>query len=198
MKTGEKIALLRKRKELTQEQMAEILGVSRQSVSRWEMNMAFPEVEKLFRLSRLLECSIDFLLNESEEEVSMKPIPSVSEAYLFLRDCGYFFLATDVKGKPKQRPMGMIYCDGKTLYIGTDRRKTLYSEVMENHCVSIASYNLHTRRWIRITGEAYEETAIDIYRAMQDTYPVLKQKYNAGDEFYFAVLGMIISSIEID
>ena len=68
MNTGEKIALLRKRKELTQEQLAEILGVSRQSVSRWEMNMAFPEVEKCIRLSRLLECSIDFLLNENDEE----------------------------------------------------------------------------------------------------------------------------------
>ena len=56
MNTGEKIALLRKRKELTQEQLAEILGVSRQSVSRWEMNMAFPEMEKssICALGRIL------------------------------------------------------------------------------------------------------------------------------------------------
>lgn len=199
MKTGEKIALLRKRKELTQEQMAEILGVSRQSVSRWEMDMAFPETEKLIRLSRILECSIDFLLNEKEEdEICMKPIPSVGEAYRFVRDCGYFFLATAVRGKPAQRPMGMIYCDGKTLYIGTDRRKTLFAEVMENPSVSIASYNLHTRRWIRVTGEAYEETSIVVYRAMQDSFPMLKQKYSSGDDIFLAILRVNISSIEME
>ena len=63
MTTGEKLAVLRKKKNLTQEQLAEILGVSRQSVSRWEMDVAFPETEKLVKLSRLLECSIDYLLN---------------------------------------------------------------------------------------------------------------------------------------
>ncbi|MGN0425773.1 MAG: pyridoxamine 5'-phosphate oxidase family protein [Acetatifactor sp.] len=199
MKTGEKIALLRKRKELTQEQMAELLGVSRQSVSRWEMNIAFPEVEKLVRLSRLLECSIDFLLNENdEEEVFIRPIPSVKEAYLFLRECGYFFLATAQDGKPTQRPMGMVYCDEKALYIGTDRRKKLFSEVMENPYVSIASYNIHTRRWIRITGEAYEETSIEVYNAMQDTFPMLKQKYSSEDDVFFATLRVNISSIEMD
>ena len=199
MKTGEKIALLRKRKELTQEQMAEILGVSRQSVSRWEMNMAFPEVDKLIRLSRLLECSVDFLLNENEEEeVCMETFPSVMEAYQFIRECGYFFLATDAKGKPSQRPMGMLYCDGNTLYIGTDRRKTLYAEVMENHNVSMVSYNLHNRRWIRVTGEAYEESSIEIYHAMLDAFPMLKQKYNSQNDIYFAILKVNVSSIEVE
>ena len=60
MTTGEKLAALRKKKDLTQEQLSEILKVSRQSVSRWEMDAAFPETEKLIKLSKLLECSIDF------------------------------------------------------------------------------------------------------------------------------------------
>ena len=64
MTTGEKLAALRKRKGITQERLSEILGVSRQSVSRWEMDAAFPETEKLIKLSKLLECSFDFLLNE--------------------------------------------------------------------------------------------------------------------------------------
>ena len=63
MTMGEKLATLRKRKGITQECLSEILNVSRQSVSRWELNAAFPETEKLIKLSRLLECSIDFLLN---------------------------------------------------------------------------------------------------------------------------------------
>lgn len=63
MTTGEKIAALRKEKGITQEALAERLRVARQSVSRWEMDAAFPETEKLMKLSRILECSIDFLLN---------------------------------------------------------------------------------------------------------------------------------------
>ena len=93
MRTGEKIAFLRKKKGFTQEQMAEILEVSRQSVSCWEIDAAFPETEKLIKLSRLLECSVDYLLNESEREVfDEKPVPSVNVAYQFIRDCGYFSL----------------------------------------------------------------------------------------------------------
>ncbi len=68
MTTGEKLAALRKKKGITQEHLAELLQVSRQSVSRWEMDVAFPETEKLIKLARLLECSIDFLLNDEVEE----------------------------------------------------------------------------------------------------------------------------------
>ena len=45
MTTGEKLAALRKKKDLTQEQLAEILKVSRQSVSRWEMDSYHRENE---------------------------------------------------------------------------------------------------------------------------------------------------------
>lgn len=199
MRTGEKIAFLRKKKGYTQEQMAEILEVSRQSVSRWEIDAAFPETEKLIKLSRLLECSVDYLLNEGEREVfDEKPVPSVNAACQFIRDCGYFFLATASGGRPGQRPMGMIYCDGKALFIGTDRRKNVFSEITDNPHISIASYNLHTRRWIRITGDAFEETAMDITRAMRDSFPMLWQKYSGEDEVYFAVLRVTVSSIEIE
>ena len=199
MRTGEKIAFLRKKKGFTQEQMAEILEVSRQSVSRWEIDAAFPETEKLIKLSRLLECSVDFLLNESEREVfDEKPVLSVNVASQFIRDCGYFFLATASGNKPNQRPMGMIYCDGNSLFIGTDRRKNVFSEIMDNPHISIVSYNLHTRKWIRITGDAFEETAMDIYRAMRDSFPMLVQKYGDEDEVYFAVLRLNISLIEIE
>lgn len=60
MTTGEKLAFLRKKKGITQEQLSEQVGVSRQSVSRWEMDAAFPETDKLIKLSRLFERSIDF------------------------------------------------------------------------------------------------------------------------------------------
>lgn len=92
MTTGEKLAVLRKKKNLTQEQLAEILGVSRQSVSRWEMDVAFPETEKLVKLSRLLECSIDYLLNTDKKgQDKTEEVFSAQECCKFIRECGYFF-----------------------------------------------------------------------------------------------------------
>lgn len=66
MSIGEKIAEARKANNLTQEQLAELMGVTRQSISRWEQNLAYPEVEKILRLSDILNVSCDYLLKESE------------------------------------------------------------------------------------------------------------------------------------
>ena len=64
MKTGEKIAKARKALNLTQELLAERLNVSRQTVSKWELDEAFPEVSKLVKLADLLNVSCDYLLRE--------------------------------------------------------------------------------------------------------------------------------------
>lgn len=64
MTFGEKLSKLRKENNYTQEQLADILGVSRQSVSKWESNMAYPETEKLIFLAKLFRCSTDYLLND--------------------------------------------------------------------------------------------------------------------------------------
>lgn len=63
MTTGEKITKCRKDKGLTQEQLAETLGVTRQAVSRWEGDLAFPETDTLMKMSRLFGVSCDYLLN---------------------------------------------------------------------------------------------------------------------------------------
>ena len=47
MTFSDKLAKLRKQKNLTQEQLADILNVSRQSVSKWESGVSYPETEKL-------------------------------------------------------------------------------------------------------------------------------------------------------
>ena len=53
MTLGEKIAKQRKGLNYTQEQLAEILSVSRQSVSKWESGLAYPETDKLLKMGRL-------------------------------------------------------------------------------------------------------------------------------------------------
>lgn len=64
MTLGDKLSKLRKENNYTQEQLAEILGVSRQAISKWESNIAYPETEKLLRLGELYECSMDYLLKD--------------------------------------------------------------------------------------------------------------------------------------
>ena len=73
MTTGEKLAKLRREKRYTQEQLAEQLGVSRQAISRWESDMAFPETEKLIRLSDLYGCTVDYMLKENVPISGEKP-----------------------------------------------------------------------------------------------------------------------------
>ena len=60
MSTGEKIAKLRKEHNYTQESLGEVIGVTRQAVSKWESDITFPETEKLILLSQLFNCSIDY------------------------------------------------------------------------------------------------------------------------------------------
>lgn len=68
MTCGEKITLIRKENNLTQEQFAEMMNVSRQSVSKWELGTAYPDTEKLIRISKLFSCSLDYLLKDEIEK----------------------------------------------------------------------------------------------------------------------------------
>jgi transcriptional regulator with XRE-family HTH domain len=69
MNFGENLQRLRKGKGISQERLAEIMEVSRQAISKWESNSAYPETEKLIALSDLFGVSIDYLIkgNESNE-----------------------------------------------------------------------------------------------------------------------------------
>ena len=55
MTLGEKLSKLRKEYNYTQEQLADILGVSRQSISKWESDIAYPETDKLVKMGKLFE-----------------------------------------------------------------------------------------------------------------------------------------------
>ncbi|MGN0807221.1 MAG: helix-turn-helix transcriptional regulator [Candidatus Coproplasma sp.] len=67
MTTGEKITEGRKKLGLTQQQFADELGVSRQAVSRWESDSAFPETDNLIKMSEMFGCSVDYLLKYNSE-----------------------------------------------------------------------------------------------------------------------------------
>ncbi len=71
MKLEEKLVSLRKAKGLSQLKLAEMMNVSRQAISRWEVGAAVPSIENLRFLSRLYGVSIDYLVNEE----STDPVP---------------------------------------------------------------------------------------------------------------------------
>ncbi len=75
MKLGENILKLRKQKGLSQEQLGEIVDVTRQTISNWELGITYPNPEQLKLLSKALNISIDELLdndikNRLEEKIS--------------------------------------------------------------------------------------------------------------------------------
>jgi transcriptional regulator with XRE-family HTH domain len=77
MSFGENLQTIRKKNQLSQEGLAEMLGVSRQAVSKWELGEGYPEVDKLLLLSKKLNISLDSLLEgENTTAISEKDKPS--------------------------------------------------------------------------------------------------------------------------
>ena len=68
MTLGEKIYKLRNERNMTQEQLAEKLGVTRQSISKWEGDLVKPEIEKLKAMAKLFEVSLDDLISDEAAE----------------------------------------------------------------------------------------------------------------------------------
>lgn len=68
MRLSERIIISRKKQGLSQVDLADALGVSRQSVSKWETDESKPDINKLPALAKVLGVSIDWLLSEDVEE----------------------------------------------------------------------------------------------------------------------------------
>lgn len=77
---GTNIRALRRKNHITQEQLAEKLGVSYQSVSRWENETCYPDMELLPAIARIFSVSIDRLLGVSEEDKNDKALELIRGA----------------------------------------------------------------------------------------------------------------------
>ncbi|MEG1271540.1 MAG: helix-turn-helix transcriptional regulator, partial [Ruthenibacterium sp.] len=73
MTLGEKLQKLRKEKNLSQEQLAEALAVSRQAVSKWELADAIPDTDKIVLLANYFDVSTDYLLQENAARATQVP-----------------------------------------------------------------------------------------------------------------------------
>lgn len=113
MTLGEKIQFQRKRRGMTQEELGEMMEVSRQTVTKWESNQSFPEIKKIVKLSYFFNVSTDYLLKdeiedfeehlvqyivENKEEIYKKSIPSIVKFFMILGGInflGVIFLYVD-------------------------------------------------------------------------------------------------------
>lgn len=100
MELSEKILNLRKANDLTQEQLAEKTGVSRQSVSKWESGQAVPELDKIVTMCDIFGVSTDFLLKPSETDVLSVKTQMLEKQQKSLED------AIQKKEKRKNRLLG--------------------------------------------------------------------------------------------
>jgi transcriptional regulator with XRE-family HTH domain len=72
---GTRIATLRKEKGLTQEELAEKLGVSSQAVSKWENDLSCPDIMLLPQLSKIFDTTVDELLSGKKDEPAVRVVP---------------------------------------------------------------------------------------------------------------------------
>ena len=93
MEFNEKLQELRKRKGLTQEELAELLYVSRTAVSKWESGRGFPNIESLKAISKYFSVSVDELLSGEEllaiaEKDRKEKERTIRDLVFGLLDCG--------------------------------------------------------------------------------------------------------------
>ena len=104
---SENLKKIRKEHNLSQEQLADELGVSRQAVSKWESGLAYPEMDKIIALCNKFDLNIDDLLNRDIKEVkredeSKKKLNSLIDDFLkFITDTTNLFINMNFKSKIK-------------------------------------------------------------------------------------------------
>ena len=73
MSFAENLKLIRKEKGITQEDLAEMLQVSRQAVSKWEAGTGYPETDKLLIIARKMNVSLDYLMDNEPDIIDREP-----------------------------------------------------------------------------------------------------------------------------
>lgn len=124
MSFGENLQAIRKKNQLSQEGLAEMLGVSRQAVSKWELGEGYPEVDKLLILSKKLNVSLDSLLGEeiappaSEEGRAPGTIRIVSPHEGVIVNITKVMRSQQFKGGKNSPRFALYAWDGKDLSLG--------------------------------------------------------------------------------
>ena len=100
MSFAENLKYIRKKRNITQEQLADLLVVSRQAVSKWESGGGYPETEKILILSKELDVSLDYMFSERCNIVRSENTKRVSKIDTYLNCAEVFaYRSTCIKRK---------------------------------------------------------------------------------------------------
>lgn len=133
MTLGEKITKLRAKINISQEQLAEKMGVTRQTLSKWETNQVLPQVDKVLQMCDLFKVSCEQLLNDNIEINTLSKknkyfgtdgfrgeanvVLTSMHAYKVGRFLGWYFSNRQEEGKVNRRPK---------IVVGKDTRRSSY------------------------------------------------------------------------
>lgn len=156
MSIGERIQNLRKCNSLTQEQLADKLDVSRQSVSKWELDAAIPEIEKVIMMSKLFSVSIDrILLDESDIKKINPQALHLGSIYLIVRDfekaIGFYekLLSMKVTSRNCGNKFAQFFFDNKCLALMNE------SNLIDHH-YSDGDYKFVLNFWVEDLEREFE------------------------------------------
>ena len=100
MSFAENLKSIRKKQNITEEQLADLLSVSRQAVSKWESGVVYPETETLLMISKKLNVSLDYLFEDRNHIVRPKSTERASKIDTYLNCAEVFaYRSTCIKRK---------------------------------------------------------------------------------------------------
>lgn len=121
-----KIEANRKAKGLSQEKLAEFLGISRQSVAKWEVGQSYPDIARLIALSDFFRVSIDKLVNAYEENcrlcIEENKVNNINESiiYFLCRAKKSTYTGNGIERKPSRpKSHDLEYVEGNLKYFDT-------------------------------------------------------------------------------
>ena len=79
MEIGNKILELRKNSNLSQEELAEKVGVSRQTISKWELGETSPDIKQAKELSKIFNVSLDELVNNDQKNIIIEKVSNTEK-----------------------------------------------------------------------------------------------------------------------
>lgn len=155
MGIGNRIQQLRIDKGLTQEQLAEELRVSRQSVSKWEMEQSIPEIDKVITMSKLFSVCTDDILLDEEEIKALKPQQlHLGSIYLIVRD---FEKAIEFYEKLLSMPISTRNCGDKFAEFFFDNKclALMNESNLKGHQYKDSDYKFVLNFWVEDLSKEY-------------------------------------------
>lgn len=188
IKLGDKIKSLRKQRNISQEVLAQYLGVSFQAVSKWENSFAMPDISMIPAIASFFGVSIDELFDFNVMEVEKRVMEIVDEAYKYRRIENYAKAEEILREGLKKYPGNDILLNNLLYTMRTPERSgevvTLCKVLIESTHYDDIKYDA-----LRILAETYKEMG---------EYELTKSTIEKIPEIYFTKLELDAELLEGD